>query len=40
MQGKDHTLYALKEGLVKFHYSRRLDRRSVSVEPVAQVGLT
>ena len=36
MQGTDHTLYALKEGLVKFHYSRRKDRQSVSVEPTAQ----
>lgn len=41
-QGKDHTLYALKEGHVKFAYSKLARRRSVSVlplsiEPVAQL---
>ncbi|KAK9827687.1 hypothetical protein WJX81_008542 [Elliptochloris bilobata] len=33
--GKDHTLYALKEGLVKFHYSKLARRRSVCVEQFA-----
>ena len=31
--GKDHTLFALKEGHVKFHNLR--SRTTVSVEPVA-----
>ncbi len=31
--GKDHTLFALVEGHVKFHKTR--DRTRVSVEPIA-----
>lgn len=32
--GKDHTLYALSDGIVKFQ-KRRDDRSYVSVEPVS-----
>ena len=30
--GKDHTLFALKDGVVKFHTSGALKRKFVSVE--------
>jgi large subunit ribosomal protein L27 len=33
--GSDHTLYALKDGIVTFKKGR-LDRSTVSVEPVAE----
>jgi len=33
--GKDHTLFALTEGRVKFH-AGRLGRKYVSVEPMLQ----
>lgn len=33
--GKDHTLYALKAGKVVFAVKGRLQKRTVSIEPVA-----
>ena len=33
--GKDHTLFALADGVVKFHKGRK-DRSYVSVEPSAE----
>lgn len=33
--GKDHTLYALKEGKIVFATKGRLKKRCVSIEPVA-----
>ncbi|WP_228243196.1 50S ribosomal protein L27 [Porphyrobacter sp. GA68] len=33
--GKDHTLFALTDGIVRFHKGR-LDRQFVSVEPMSQ----
>ena len=33
--GKDHTLFALSDGVVKFHKGRK-DRYYVSVEPSAE----
>jgi large subunit ribosomal protein L27 len=33
--GRDHTLYATADGLVKFQISGALNRRVVSVEPTA-----
>ena len=36
LQGRDHTLFALVPGTVKFRYDRQKKRRYVSVEaPVA-----
>jgi len=35
-QGVDHTLYALIEGHIKFHYSKLARRRSVSIQPMMQ----
>ena len=32
--GKDHTLYALKEGKIVFGVKGRLKKRCVSIEPV------
>lgn len=32
--GKDHTLYALKSGRVVFGVKGRLQKRTVSIEPV------
>jgi large subunit ribosomal protein L27 len=34
--GRDHTLYALVEGTVKFDTRGALNRRTVSVEPAAE----
>ena len=36
MQGRDHTIYALAEGHVKFKYSRLTKRRTISVESLQQ----
>lgn len=33
--GKDHTLFALTDGLVKFSVGGKLNRRSVSIIPQA-----
>lgn len=33
--GKDHTLFALTDGVVKFHKGRK-DRSYVSVDPIAE----
>ncbi len=35
--GKDHTLYALVEGRVKFTIKGALSRKMVNIEPVAAV---
>lgn len=34
--GKDHTLYALVEGVVRFKVGGRQNRRYVYIEPVAK----
>ena len=34
MQGRDHTLFALKPGQVTFSYSKLTKRRTVSVKPL------
>lgn len=34
--GRDHTLYALTDGLVKFAIKGPKNRRFVSIEPVAE----
>lgn len=31
--GRDHTLFALTDGVVEFHHGGRFNRRSVSVVP-------
>ncbi len=33
--GKDHTLFALVEGKVRFHKGGKFKRRSVTIEPAA-----
>lgn len=33
LQGKDHTLFALVDGSVKFHTNKYPSRRIVSVQP-------
>ncbi len=33
--GRDHTLFALSDGVVQFNYGGRFNRRSVSVVPAA-----
>lgn len=35
-QGRDHTLFSLVEGRIKFSRHPRTKRRFVSVEPLAQ----
>lgn len=39
-QGKDHTLFALIDGNIKFTKDRRLKRRSVHVHPPLQAAAT
>ncbi|KAK9823533.1 hypothetical protein WJX72_003490 [[Myrmecia] bisecta] len=34
--GRDHTIFALVDGRVKFSYSKLQDKRTISVEPSAQ----
>ena len=34
IQGRDHTIFALIEGRVKFSYDRRRKRRYIGVEPL------
>lgn len=34
--GKDHTLFALKDGVVAFHVGGKFKRRSVAIVPAAQ----
>lgn len=36
--GRDHTLYALSSGRVKFAVKGRIKRRYVSIEPVEESG--
>ena len=36
--GRDHTLFALSEGLVKFEHFAKNRRKKVSVYPVAATG--
>lgn len=36
--GKDHTLYALVDGIVKFTLTGKPLRQTVSIEPVGQAG--
>jgi len=38
--GKDHTLFSLVDGHVKFSKDKRRDRRFVSVEPLQTVSAT
>ena len=35
--GKDHTLFALTDGLVKFSVGGKLNRRSVSIIPQEEI---
>lgn len=39
LQGRDHTIYALAEGHVKFKYSKHTKRRTISVETIRQLQL-
>ncbi len=36
LQGRDHTIYALTEGYVKFVYNKLTRRRSISVQLLPQ----
>ncbi len=36
LQGRDHTIYALTEGYVKFAYNKFTKRRSISVQLLPQ----
>ena len=36
LQGRDHTIYALTEGFVKFAYNKFTRRRTISVQLVPQ----
>lgn len=36
LQGRDHTIYALAEGHIKFKYSKLTKRRTISVETLQQ----
>ena len=36
--GKDHTLFALVEGRVRFHKGGKFMRRSVNIEPASSAG--
>ena len=36
MQGRDHTIYALTEGFVKFAYDKFTRRRTISVQLLPQ----
>ena len=36
LQGRDHTIYALTEGYVKFAYNKLTRRRSISVQLLPQ----
>lgn len=39
LQGRDHTIYALAEGHVRFKYSKHTKRRTISVETLQQLQL-
>ena len=36
MQGRDHTIYALTEGYVKFAYNKLTRRRTIGVQLLPQ----
>jgi large subunit ribosomal protein L27 len=38
--GRDHTIFALTEGRVKFSYNKLSKRRTISVEPLAPAQIT